>query len=491
MLPVEAQAEVATQCSKATAGALLAGQSKPDKKLVQSVLCGRFGGPRQTTTMIAVLGPSRCRLVEGWIAFRLEAGAWRKIWKRRGAVARSISRAGNQVKETVPIQRDWQNCRFSGKKWRLWHWNGKRFVPGGWLPGGGNKSKNRRRLVLSPEIARISAAGSAQFSVHLFEGTRDLGDVSKEIYLDAQKQHYTKCRAEVQIFVTPYCSRLGSCDQATLICTAISPGEWLLRAYGKFGRFNLTSNYGGLLVSPKETLTITPDHLEPVIYGLDAEQQLTAVGAEGPVTWEAEIRHESESSGYYAESLTSVRHVGAALDLEHLDEDVKARKRERYFVLDPSTGLLTGSKGLTLPPWNAQVTIRAWDTAGNSREKQFEVSSITPPFCASVCLRTGANLSAGVAWNNQPGCGLYTYRLYRNGVPGPNSWTARPLTYDLPGGRQHWMPDQTLYGLPSEPQKEPVPGEALAVEIECWVLEEKGYYEKVSSVSSNTVVLHD
>jgi hypothetical protein len=455
--PDQAQGKASAKCSNATATALLSSHRKGSRKPAlapKKVLCGSFAGHDVKTMVVALAAPG-CGLVRGWVAFRFEGGTWRLIWSHKGA-ARGISASKNQIEETAPLRRSDGSCQSYGSKWRLWRWDGKRFVPGPWheVRGGAQGGRGgRKRLVLSPAIARLPAGGSAQFRAHLFEGGRDLGDVTDETKLSFRKQDQG-CAPWLPLRGTGYCyDLLGSCDQATFVCSAISPGNWLL--FARYPRLKLRAE-ASLVVEPKRTLAVTPsEELDPALPGFPIQQQFEVTGAAGPVTWEGEFLSNAVSSS------------GTVKGAGELSWD--------GFSLNGSTGFLSSHGTPAQLPWTRELNVRVWDTAGNSGERQYKLSTVAPPPCATACAFAGAKRSVGIAWKPESNCASYSYRLYENGTPWPYFTTASPLT-TLPSG-------QLWFLIPSDVREELSPGEAVAAEVICDSFQPVG--------TSNTVIVQE
>ncbi len=189
--------------------------------------------------MVVALPEQGCkRQGRSWITFRLEQGGWRRVWAYKGRfntiTTGPMGSTGRRIKETSPVDNG-KNCKLGGSRWRLWRWDGKRFVAGegqkGGKGGGSGGKGGRKRLVLSPDVATITAGETQQYRVHLFEGKRDLGDVTNQTSLITEYQgSQSICGSPTTTPVTAYCNGLGSCDQGTHTCTAVSPGEWGLTA---------------------------------------------------------------------------------------------------------------------------------------------------------------------------------------------------------------------------------------------------------------------
>lgn len=357
--------------------------------------------------MVIALPDRDCKhLGRSWIAFRLEQGGWRRVWAHKGAftsiAAGPMGTTGRQITETAPAATGGK-CRAGGGEWRLWRWDGKRFVSERWQKGTKNGGQpDRKRLLLSPGVKTITAGDTVQYQVKLFEGKRELGDVTSQTTLRMEYWGSESiCGSRTTTPVTEYCTGLGSCDQSTHTCTAVSPGDWLVVAYFAKGTHDLQYAGANLQVQPKNNLTITPTAIPNGTFGLLYKQQFEATGAAEPVTWEA---NRYTQSGYRV-PLAFPAGAGETLSGS----------------IGRETGLM---KAVAPTPGPTKVVVRAWDRSGDSGEETvtFETEA---PYCSTVCLYAGPQGELSVAWKSC-GCTSYsngaaTYDIHAviNGIANP------------------------------------------------------------------------
>jgi len=101
---------------------------------VAQVLCGPFLG-RGSRGMVVSLATPGCGVSIGWVLYRHVPTGWRKVYHNNGGAA--FARAGTRL-------RAWQgvlapsdpHCFPSSWRSRLWHWNGRRMIPGPWHKSG-------------------------------------------------------------------------------------------------------------------------------------------------------------------------------------------------------------------------------------------------------------------------------------------------------------------------------------------------------------------
>jgi len=131
-------------CSKAAARVAMARYHLlSDPQLPQPVgqlLCGAFAGPG-SRGMAATSAHGVCVPFTGWAVFRYQKGSWRLVpGGNQPTLGSTISRAGTTIVEHGLFQRGNESiCLASGKRSRVWHWNGSRLVADAWateLPTG-------------------------------------------------------------------------------------------------------------------------------------------------------------------------------------------------------------------------------------------------------------------------------------------------------------------------------------------------------------------
>ncbi|HEU4736448.1 MAG TPA: hypothetical protein VFS48_05430 [Solirubrobacterales bacterium] len=414
----------AGSCGGKTASEVLGAHRRGPIPAPKAILCGSYAG-RGSSTMVIALPDRGCKhLGRSWIAFRLEQGRWRQVSAHKGTfttiAAGPTGKTGRQIRETAPAATGGK-CKVGAGEWRLWRWNGKRFVPGRWQKGGGNGGRaERKRLRLSPDITTITGGDTVQYRVKVFEGKRELGDVTNQATLRIEyRGSESICGSRTTTPVTDYCTGLGACDQNTHTCTAISPGDWLVWAHFPTGTRSLQYASAYLQVRPRNNLTITPTAFPNGIFGLLYKQQFKATGAAEPVTWEA---NRYTKSGYRV-PLAFPPGVGETFSGS----------------IGPDTGLMTAAAAW--PDGPTKVVIRAWNRRGDSGEETitFETEA---PYCSTVCLYAGPQGELSVAWKSC-GCTSYfngaaTYDVHAtiNGIANPY-WLARYVKEPFNNG-QYW-----------------------------------------------------
>jgi hypothetical protein len=97
---------------------------------VAQVLCGSFTGS-QSTAMAFSFHWYGCVPFQGWAVFRVTAGEWQLVLERKREVA-VLAAVGSDIRATVDVFRAGDShCVWSGgKRSRVWHWDGQRFVGG-------------------------------------------------------------------------------------------------------------------------------------------------------------------------------------------------------------------------------------------------------------------------------------------------------------------------------------------------------------------------
>ncbi len=460
-------------CGRKAASRALAAHGKGSSPVPITVLCGPFAG-RARTTMIVALPAGKCRNQGNrWIAFRHGRGGWRKIWAYRGIftaiAAGPTGSSGRQIRETAPKESG-RKCATIGSRWRLWRWNGKRFVAGPWHKG--SAKGGRQRLVLSPNLKTITAGETVRYRVNLYEGKRDLGDVTNRSTLGMEYVgSQSICGSQTTTRTTAYCEGLGSCDQSAHTCTAISPGEWILVAGLESSDLEssyLDSQYAALLVQPKNNLTISPNQIPNGIFGIHYEQQFEASGAAEPATWEANRYTKSGSKV----PLAFPPGIGETFSGS----------------IDPSSGLMSAA---TWPSGPQQVVVRAWDRSGDSGEETVPFTA-EAPYCATACLYAGPQGELSLAWK---ACGCtsviggratYAARATIDGVP--NSYLLALDLTEIFGGGQFW---ETF--PPGNHSLSQQPGSTISVTVEGVRAFENSEgeteYEYIPVGTSNTVTV--
>jgi len=456
-------------CGRQAARRALTAHGKTSGPAPIAVLCGPFAG-RGSATMIAALPAGKCRNQGNrWIAFRRGRGGWRKVWAYRGIftaiAAGPVGSTGTRIRETAPKESG-RRCAVTGSRWRLWRWNGRRFVAGPWHEGSSGKG-GHQRLVLSPNVKTITAGETVRYRVNLYEGTRDLGDVTDRTTLGMEYVGSPSvCGSPTTTRTTAYCEGLGSCDQSAHTCTAVSPGEWILVA--DLESSYLDSQYASLTVQPKNNLTISPSQIPNGIFGIHYEQQFGASGASEPVTWEA---------NRYTKS-------GARVPLAF----PPGIGETFYGSIDPSTGSMSAA---TWPSGPQQVVVRAWDGSGDSGEETVSFTA-EAPYCSTVCLYAGPQGELSLAWR---ACGCtsvvggratYAARATIDGVP--NSYRLGLDVTELFGGGQFW---ETF--APGDHSLSQQAGETISVAVEgvreIENSEGETEYEYIPVGTSNAVVV--
>jgi hypothetical protein len=127
----------ATQhCTRAAADqAILAAhrEAEPgDRHPALHLLCGAFTGPGVEAMAASVRIPS-CGLTGDWLVWRYTGGRWRQVFESGNGVVGLVA-VGNDIKETQNVLRPTDAHCFptGGTRSQVWHWNGSRFVGGGW-----------------------------------------------------------------------------------------------------------------------------------------------------------------------------------------------------------------------------------------------------------------------------------------------------------------------------------------------------------------------
>ena len=226
-------------CSRATARAAMARErllANPQLGLraVGQLFCGPFAGPG-SRGMAASAAHGVCMPFAGWGAFRYVNGDWELIpgGYHPGILRPGIARSGDEIVEKATIRYPGETvCTASGRKKRIWHWNGSRLIAGPWQQVG--KAEPERKGFYSP--SRNIACGM----------------------FDDSSYRYVNCQSRVAPQnVTMYASgRVTICrdptpNNVTNDCNLGDPGENVIPvlAYGKqitVGRFRCLSLRAGV-----------------------------------------------------------------------------------------------------------------------------------------------------------------------------------------------------------------------------------------------------
>jgi hypothetical protein len=122
-----------TACSKATARKLIDAHQLNGFLLPPAqVLCGPFTGAG-SRAMVVTTAAATCWAVQSWSVFSFTGNAWNLVFTRPGFIFPPVVAVGSDLRVETPIflRSDKTRCNPSGgSEARLWHWNGKTFIPG-------------------------------------------------------------------------------------------------------------------------------------------------------------------------------------------------------------------------------------------------------------------------------------------------------------------------------------------------------------------------
>jgi hypothetical protein len=131
------RAGVSGQCSRATAVKLAVQHAygEPFGHPQLGFICGHFTGTG-STAMAAIYHSGTCLPFQGFSVFHVVGGVWKQVLPLTDFGVESIKAAGSNIRETVPVFRkgDFRCNPSGGERFRIWHWNGRRLVPGPWAP---------------------------------------------------------------------------------------------------------------------------------------------------------------------------------------------------------------------------------------------------------------------------------------------------------------------------------------------------------------------
>jgi len=154
-------------CSRATARAAMAREqllAEPQLGLraVGQLFCGPFAGPGSRGMAVSA-AHGVCMPYASWGAFRYVNGDWKLIpgGSHPGILRLGIARSGNDIVEKATIRYPGEGpCHASGRKERVWHWNGSRLVAGPWKVTSTGPTVVQHVSFLSPDgKVGCSAAG--------------------------------------------------------------------------------------------------------------------------------------------------------------------------------------------------------------------------------------------------------------------------------------------------------------------------------------------
>jgi hypothetical protein len=127
----------AADCSKQTATQLVNQHELNNFLLndpVQQVLCGSFTGPGSEAMALTIAAPT-CWGIQRWAVFRFDGSAWQLVLDRNDWLFPPLVAVGGDIQATSPVFRPTDTSRCGptgGKRSRIWHWDGTRFVAGVW-----------------------------------------------------------------------------------------------------------------------------------------------------------------------------------------------------------------------------------------------------------------------------------------------------------------------------------------------------------------------
>jgi hypothetical protein len=302
------------QCGHRAAEAILAKQSggkrgkRSQARKAGAVLCGAFAG-RHSRVMVIALRAKRCKLDRGWLAFRQAKGRWVRIFRYKRMLT-GLAKRGRRIKETTFAKRSQgKNCNYSGSKWRLWRWTGRKLAPGAWHNA--HDGEKGAKLVVTPKEATVTAGQSFHLTATYYEDGvgRDVTGKLTYLYLSPSWEYSLLGRGsrngeshpaspddcKQQLWreqcggTSEDCAARGlagsCCDLHAASCRTIWPGDWLVWAYYKDGGL-VGPAFSFVHVRADETLSVSPSNLPPYD-GSDYSVQLSAGGRfEGSLTWE-------------------------------------------------------------------------------------------------------------------------------------------------------------------------------------------------------------
>jgi len=122
-----------TACSKAAARRLIDANHLNGFFLPPAeVLCGPFTGAR-SRSMVVTVGAPTCWGEQQWAVFAFRGNAWKLVFQKAAFIFPPVAAVGSdiRVETAVFLPTDKARCLPNGgSQARVWHWNGKTFIPG-------------------------------------------------------------------------------------------------------------------------------------------------------------------------------------------------------------------------------------------------------------------------------------------------------------------------------------------------------------------------
>src|SRR5207302_9752923 len=99
---------------------------------IAQVLCGPFTGSGSQAMAVTIAAPT-CWSPRRWAVFSFAGNAWQLVFQQAGFIFPPVVAVGHdiRVETAVFLPSDKARCLPNGgSQARLWHWNGRTFIPG-------------------------------------------------------------------------------------------------------------------------------------------------------------------------------------------------------------------------------------------------------------------------------------------------------------------------------------------------------------------------